>query len=129
MTMARLSTWEGDLAAYLAEARRSVRGGQKHACALFALGGAKAQTGVDVAAKYRGKYKATAARLEAAFDDEFPTVETALAQRGDLAFCDDSVGIVIGGDALFVGDGEDGKPTLIRVPRAKWSKAWAVGRG
>jgi hypothetical protein len=57
-------------------------------------------------------------------DAKFPEVSIGYAQRGDLAFFDDSIGVVMGGFAYFVSD--DG---LERIPRELWNKCWSVGRG
>lgn len=126
---ARLSDWETRFAAYLADAHVRVRAGKRHYCALFAAGAVKAVTGSDPSKPFRGKYAETAARLEAAGDDYFDERPAALAQRGDLAWHDGSVGVVIGSEALFVGENELGEPDLVRVHRRDWVKAWAVGNG
>ncbi len=57
-------------------------------------------------------------------DSKLPEVEIGQAQRGDLAFLDGSVGVVMGGFAYFVSD--DG---LERINRSLWDKCWSVGRG
>jgi hypothetical protein len=57
-------------------------------------------------------------------DGKFPEVAIGHAQRGDLAFFNDSVGVVVGGFAYFVSD--DG---LERINRSFWGKCWSVGRG
>jgi hypothetical protein len=131
--MTRRSTWEADLSAYLigmADARFAY--GQID-CALFAAGAVEAMTGEDPAARFRGKYKTMrgslsalsklgSGTLEATLDAMFSEKPVPFAGRGDLVFHDGSVGVVVGGDALFLA--QDGG--LTRVPRASWLKAWSV---
>lgn len=93
---ARLPDWRPRLGEYLAQVvRLPFRPGQ-HDCALFAAGAVEAMTGTDLAAAWRGKYRALGAgkamlrargyadhvALAAAL---FPEVLPALAQVGDLA--------------------------------------------
>lgn len=120
----RLPTWDMALASYLAQVVPEVREGRDDLCALFAAGAVEAVTGDNPAARFRGRYAEVAEALEATIDGLFPEVPRAFAQRGDLAWYDGSVGVVVGGDALFVGDND-----LEHVPRALWVKAWGVGRG
>ena len=92
-------------------------------------------TAEDPMPEFRGQYDSLkgslkaikdigAGTLEATMDGKFPEVEIAYAQRGDLAFFDDSIGVVMGSFAYFVSD--DG---LERVNRSLWDKCWGVGRG
>lgn len=127
MTAPRYSDWETRLSAYLEKALADVRKGRRHYCALFATGAVKAMTGWEATEPYRGKYADVAKNLETTFDANFAEKPAALAIRGDLAFSDGSVGVVIGADALFVGENEHGEPDLVRVPRRDWVKAWGVG--
>lgn len=115
--------------AYLETANARVRNGNEQFCALFACGAVEAVTGANPADEYRGRFHQVADELEATFDRHFPERPAALAQRGDLAWHDGSVGVVMGGDALFVGEQPEGTPALVTVPRAAWSKAWGVGHG
>lgn len=134
--MKRLATWEPALVAYLeaCEARPFAWG--RHDCALFAAGAVLAMTGEDPAARYRGRYRSAAGSLralrrfgagslEAELDTLFARKAPALAMRGDLALVDGSVGVVVGGHALFVGE-EGAAEGLVRHPRAAWSAAWGV---
>ena len=56
MTLIRLTDWQTRLHRYLCEMRsREMRPGQ-HDCCLFGAGAIAAQTGIDLAAPYRGRY-------------------------------------------------------------------------
>jgi hypothetical protein len=120
----RVPAWETALAAYLATAVPEVRGGRASVCGLFAGGAVEAVTGHNPATQFVGRLAEVWDELEATVDGLFPEVAPAMAMTGDLAFFDGSLGVVVGGEALFVGDLD-----LVRVPRARWSKAWAVGHG
>lgn len=128
MVSERRPDWEARLVAYMDAARLAVEAGDEAFCGLFAAGAVEAVTGDDLAAQYRGRYREIAARLEAVIDEHLPERPRALAQRGDLAWHDGSVGVVMGDNAYFVGE-RDGKPALVNVPRAEWQKAWGVGHG
>jgi hypothetical protein len=130
----RLPDWEQRLSDYLAAARDRAHAYGSHDCALHGASAVQAMTGEDPLAAYRGHYSTElgAARalrrlgvkqatLEATFDALFSPIPKALAGRGDLVMADGSIGVCIGGEALFVSD--DG---LVRVVRAAWSKAWRV---
>lgn len=125
----RLSDWETRFADYLAEATIAVRAGRENFCALFAAGAVEAVTGTNPAKKYRGRFRETAGRLEAALDETFAERPPALARRADLVWHNGAVGVVIGSDALFVGTNETDAPDLLRVARRDWAKAWSVGNG
>lgn len=124
---ARLKDWDDRLGSYLAAATEAVREGREHFCALFAAGAVEAQTGENPAEAFRGRYAETAENLERTIDGLFAERPKALARRGDLAWHDGAVGVVIGSDALFVGENAAGEPDLVRVPRRDWVKAWGVG--
>jgi len=120
----RRSDWEARLSAHLADAQAQAASGDLTLCGLLAAGAVEAVTGTNPVAPLNGKYARAAARLEAFLDERFHERPAALARRGDLAWHDGSVGVVIGTEALFVGEGE-----LVRVPRRDWAKAWSVGNG
>jgi hypothetical protein len=131
----RINTWEAALADYIAAKRHEPFEYGVNDCCLFAAGAVLEVTGEDPMVEFRGKYDSLkgslkvikdigAGTLEATLDGKFPEVAIGLAQRGDLAFFDGSVGVVMGGFAYFASD--DG---LERVPRALWDKCWSVGRG
>lgn len=127
MISPRLSDWETRFAAFLAAADADARAGQKNYCALFAAEAVEAITGTNPAQAFRGRYAETAKRLEATIDELFPPRPVAFARRGDLAWNGAAVGVVIGSEALFVGETPAGEPGLVRVPRDEWEKAWTVG--
>jgi hypothetical protein len=131
----RIPAWEDALVNYIAIKRHEPFEYGVNDCCLFAAGAVIEVTGEDPMPEFRGKYDSLktslkvikeigAGTLEATLDGKFPEVGIGHAQRGDLAFFDGSVGVVMGGFAYFASD--DG---LERVPRAMWDKCWSVGRG
>jgi hypothetical protein len=131
----RIPTWEEALVNYMAEKRHEPFEYGVNDCCLFAAGAVLQITGEDPMPEFRGKYDSLkgslkvikeigAGTLEATLDGKFPKVGIGHAQRGDLAFFDGSVGVVMGGFAYFASD--DG---LEKIPRAMWDKCWSVGRG
>lgn len=131
----RISAWEEALSEYIATKRDETFEYGVNDCCLFAAGAVEAITGEDPMPEFRGKYDSLktslqvikeigAGTLEATMDTKFLEIEIGHAQRGDLAFFDDSVGVVMGSFAYFVSD--DG---LERVNRSLWDKCWGVGRG
>jgi hypothetical protein len=131
----RISTWEQALADYIAIKRHEPFEYGVNDCCLFAAGAVEAITGEDPMSEFRGKYDSLkgslkvikeigAGTLEATLDGKFPEVAIGNAQRGDLAFFDDSIGVVMGGFAYFVSDNG-----LEKVSRDMWDKCWSVGRG
>ena len=131
----RVPAWEDALVNYIAIKRHEPFEYGVNDCCLFAAGAVIEITGEDPMSEFRGKYDSLkgsltvikeigAGTLEATLDGKFPEVAIGHAQRGDLAFFDGSVGVVMGGFAYFASD--DG---LERVPRAMWDKCWSVGRG
>jgi hypothetical protein len=119
----RLPDWETRFVAYLGAARAAVREGRDDYCALFASGAVEAVTGTNPADAFRGRYREVADNLEAVVSGLFAEIAPGVAQRGDIAWHDGSVGVVIGGEALFIGDHND----FERVPRHLWERAWTVG--
>jgi hypothetical protein len=131
----RISTWEEALSNYIITKRHEPFEYGVNDCCLFAAGAVEAITGEDPMSEFRGKYDSLKTSLkaikdigegtlEATMDGKFPEVAIGHAQRGDLAFFNDSVGVVVGGFAYFVSD--DG---LERINRSFWGKCWSVGRG
>lgn len=131
----RISAWEDALVNYIAIKRHEPFDYGVNDCCLFAAGAVEAITGEDPMSEFRGKYDSLktsliairdigAGTLEATMDSKFPEVGIGNAQRGDLAFFDDSIGVVMGSFAYFVSD--DG---LERINRSFWDKCWGVGRG
>jgi hypothetical protein len=130
-----MPAWEDALVNYIATKRHEPFEYGINDCCLFAAGAVIEITGEDPMSEFRGKYDSLkgslkvikeigAGTLEATLDGKFPEIGIGHAQRGDLAFFDGSVGVVMGGFAYFASD--DG---LERVPRALWDKCWSVGRG
>lgn len=131
----RKSTWEADLSAYIQSKRNEPFAYGTNDCCYFVFGAVEAVTGQDKMAEFRGTYdtligSVRALRnigqgdLESTMDAKFGQVPIAQAQRGDIAFFDGSIGVVMGAFAWFVSD--DG---LERIPRSMWDKCWSVGRG
>lgn len=135
LELVRHSTWEQSLSEYIESKRHEPFEYGEHDCCTFISGAVEAMTGMDPMPEFRGKYDSLtssiralrdigAGDLESTIDSKFPEVAIGYAQRGDLAFFDDSLGIIMGSFAWFASD--DG---LERVPRSLWNKTWSVGRG
>ena len=131
----RISTWQDTLVNYIASKRHEPFEYGVNDCCMFAAGAVIEMTGEDPMSEFRGKYDSLkgslkvikeigAGTLELTLDSKFEEVSIGYAQRGDLAFFDDSVGVVMGDFAYFASD--DG---LERIPRDLWNKCWSVGRG
>lgn len=131
----RISAWEDALVNYISAKRHEPFEYGVNDCSMFAAGAVIAVTGEDPIPELRGQYDSLktslkvikeigAGTLEATIDAKFPEVAIGHAQRGDLAFFDGSVGVVMGSFAYFVSD--DG---LERINRSLWDKCWGVGRG
>lgn len=129
----RLHDWEERLSDYIASKRDEPFAYGQNDCCYFVFGAVEAMTGKDRMSEFRGKYKTLggslkalrtigAGNLEKTMDTKFKVRPRYMAQRGDIAFYDGSIGIVAGDFAWFVA--EDG---LERVPRILWEKAWANG--
>ena len=129
----KFNDWEKRLADYIATVRADVDALGAAPCARFAAGAVEAQTGVDVHAPFAGKYdgelsaakalrRIGAGDLESTFDLYFERRESpAFAQRGDVVFDGESVGVCIGATALFVAD-----CGLAEISRAQWVTAWSA---
>lgn len=128
----RLSTWENQLTEYIASKRNQPFEYGSNDCAHFVAGAVQVMTGEDPMPEMRGQYDSEFGSLrvlkeigegdlESTMDAKFNAIEIGLAQRGDIAFFDGSIGVVMGSFAWFVSD--DG---LERVPRSMWDKAWSV---
>lgn len=131
----RISAWEDALVNYILIKRHEPFEYGVNDCCIFISGAVLEMTGEDPMAEFRGKYDSLktsikvikeigAGTLEATLDGKFPEVAISYAHRGDLAFFDGSVGVVMGDFAYFASD--DG---LEQVPRDLWDKCWSVGRG
>lgn len=135
--LTRLADWESRLNEFTAERLHRPFEWGAHDCALFGADAVAAITGEDFGTLFRGRYRdapgaALALReqgggtLVRTFDRYLRRVPVAHARRGDLAMARGSIGLVMGGFALFVGEG-DPESGLQRIPRAEWRRAWAVG--
>lgn len=131
----RVTIWEEALSDYIASKRDEPFEYGVNDCCMFAAGAVEVMTGVDPMQEFRGTYSDLRGSLKAlkeigegdletTLDSKFDEIPISHAQRGDLAFFDDSVGVIMGGFAYFVSD--DG---LERVPREMWDKCWSVERG
>lgn len=131
----RILTWQDTLVNYIASKRHEPFEYGVNDCCMFAAGAVLEMTGEDPMSEFRGQYDSLkgslkvikeigAGTLELTLDSKFEEVSIGYAQRGDLAFFDGSVGVVMGDFAYFASD--DG---LERIPRDLWDKCWSVGRG
>ncbi len=135
-TFSRKGDWEAALAEYVAARRDWPFAWGEHDCFLFVAGAIAAMTGFDPAVPYRGRYRSMRGSLrvlrkgpgtlENLVDGLFPRVEPAFARRGDVAWYQGGLGVVLGPFAAFVGEA-GGVPGLVRVDRADWEGAWSVG--
>lgn len=128
----RLPDWEDRLVAYLAAVASKPHVYGDHDCALHGANAVFAQTGRDHGTLFRGRYRTElgAARalrkygagdLIATFDRHLEVIPPALARRGDLVLAQGSIGVCIGGEAMFAGTAG-----LERIARGEWSRAWRV---
>lgn len=133
----RLPDWEQRLHDYVAALEGSTFSWGTLDCALFAAGAVLAQTGVDLAADFRGRYRTArgsvralrrfgAGTLEATIAARLPAIEPAFAQRGDVVMVGGIAGVCVGPRALFVGE-VDGAPGWVSHDRFAWQLAWKVG--
>jgi hypothetical protein len=131
----RIPNWESALSDYILSKRDEPFVYGQNDCCMFAAGAMIVITGIDPIPEFRGKYKSLtssikalkefgAGDLEKTIDGKLPEIPVGLARRGDVAFYDGSLGVVMDGYAWFVSD--DG---LERIPRSEWTKAWSIGRG
>jgi hypothetical protein len=141
MSALRHPQWEQRLHAVVeANLDRPYAWGQ-HDCLIFPANVVKAVTGKDHARGHRGKYNSLATAYRhlqemgftspaALLDSLFERKPVGFAQRGDLVLCKtesgDNPGVCMGDFALVVGQ-QGEREGLIRVPRALWLEAWAVG--
>ncbi|WP_347268186.1 hypothetical protein [Paracoccus sp. (in: a-proteobacteria)] len=114
--LTRLPDWQVRLQAWLHEIDgRPIEPG-RHDCCLFGAGAVEAQTGIDLAAPWRGRYTTMAGgqRLlrRAGHEDHaaliaahLPDVHPAFAREGDLALVETPQGPAVGvhqGSAIYV---------------------------
>lgn len=133
----RLPDWEQRLHDYVAGLEGSAFSWGRLDCALFAAGAVVAQTGVDFATPFRGRYQTArgsvralrrfgAGTLEATIDAALPRTPVGYVRRGDLVMANGIAGVCTGATALFVGD-VDGVPGWVTLERGAWSTGWSVG--
>lgn len=139
----RLPDWEPRLSAWIAANRSREFAWGEWDCILMACSAVEAQTGVDPAAKYRGRYSDARGAAEAlrvlgkgtllkTVDDVFERRPVGRARRGDLVMRKGAIGVCVGGTGLFVGDAEHVETGgivgtgLVPVARAEFEKAWTV---
>lgn len=109
----------------------------QHDCALFAADAVQAQTGIDLAASYRGRYRSASGSIRALKRYGAGTLEASVteclgdpvdsrqASRGDVVLFESCYGptLSICMGAVSVAPGPDG---LVSVPMDKWVMAWRV---
>ena len=112
----RTPNWKLALIQYVGESARKPFAFGSHDCALFAAGAVLAMTGVDLAAKWRGKYTTLNGGLlalkRAGYADHvalaaanFKAIAPAFAAPGDLAVIDGPEGAALGvvqGEGVYV---------------------------
>jgi hypothetical protein len=133
--MMRVAIWEEALSDYISSKRDEPFQYGVNDCCMFAAGAVEAMTGVDPMEEFKGTYSDLRGSikvlkeigegdLETTLDNKFEEVAISYAQRGDLAFFDESVGVIMGSFAYFVSD-----EGLERIPREMWEKCWSVDFG
>ncbi len=148
MTLRRLEGWEHRLADFVDEARSRPFQWGEFDCCLMPCDGVLAITGVDPAAKLRGRYRtlrgaqaalirfARGGLVEAAekiaADLAAPEVDLSFARRGDICLLTDPELVETGFDAMLaiclgreVGIAQAGGLRLLPLARA--ARAWEVG--
>lgn len=135
--MTRLPDWEQRLLDYLGEVFDTPYAYGRHDCLIHCGRVVEAVTGADHYSAFIGRYRTEsgAARVmrhlggrnpEEVLDKLFPERSLAFAQRGDLVLTPDGIpGVAMGDHALIVGSNGE-REGLVRVPRAAWTKAWAL---
>jgi len=142
--MTRLPDWEARLSAWIVTNRSREFAWGQWDCILMACSAVEAQTGVDPAAEYRGRYSDARGAAEAlrelgkgtlikTVDAEFDRRPVGKARRGDLVMFEQSIGVCVGGAGLFVGEerltdaaGIPMRAGLVTIPRASLTQAWTV---
>ena len=145
MRIERLPDWETRLSRFIADHRDHPHEWGEWDCILMASSAIEAMTGTDPAAEYRGRYNdergaAQALRdigegtLVKTIDAQLERAPVSMARRGDLVEVKGSIGVCIGGVAVFVGEerfaenaGIAPRQGLVTIPRTEWVRAWKVG--
>ena len=127
--LTRLPDWQSRLSVWIKTINgRPIKPGQ-HDCCLFGAGAIEAQTGVDIAAPWRGRYTTMAGGQrvlrKAGYDDHIalaaatlPEIHASQAREGDIAVVETPEGPALGvvqGAAIYVlgADGRLGFAALI----------------
>lgn len=103
-------------------------------CALFAAGAVEAITGTHPAPEFLGVYDSQRGAAEAlrelgdgtlfrTFDTRLPRKEPSFAQRGDLVWAQDAVGVCMGARGVFL---QADAPGFAMLPRSAFEYAWEV---
>lgn len=141
--MMRFPDWEARLSEWIVANRSREFAWGEWDCILMACSAVEAQTGVDPAEQYRGRYSDARGAAEAlrelgkgtllkTVDDVFERRPVGKARRGDLVMRKGAIGVCVGGAGLFVGDAEHLETSnivgagLVPVPRSEFEKAWTV---
>lgn len=136
--MKRHPLWEERLVTLVQEHMATPYQWGEHDCLIFAGKAVDAITGEDHAKKHRRKYDSFASAYaylkklghqspEQLLDSIFDIKPVGFAHRGDLVIAADGIpALCMGAFALSVGQ-EGNREGLVRVARADWVKAWAVG--
>lgn len=120
--MQRLENWRSELFNYVAEHKDQEFKYGKFDCCLFGAGAISAQTGVDIAEKYRGKYRSLKGGFKLLRKDGYKSYSdfiskhlneiesAAFAQVGDIGIVvtDDGEAICIIMGAFAIGVSENG---------------------
>ncbi len=117
--MTKKVNWQKEVSELIRELQQTPFEWGANDCCLFASDVAKAQTGIDMAAKYRGTYSTNFSALrrvvenhgsyEAIFDEHFERVPNHLGQRGDLVMTtvDKTMAVLWANDKL-ISTGDNG---------------------
>lgn len=135
--MSRHPQWEARLIALVSKRIATPYSWGRHDCMTWSADVAKAVTGKDHARGHRGKYDSFASayaylkRLghdspEAMLDSLFDQKSVGFAQRGDLVMADNGIPMVCMGAFAFSVGSEGNHEGLVKIPRAQWTKAWAL---
>lgn len=132
----RAPNWEILLHEYMEANRERHFQWGAHDCVMNYANMVIALGGCDIVPEYRGKYstelgskkalkKYGPGDLEAMLDEKMRVVEPAFLQRADAVWNGESVGICMGGYALFLADPKSENQSMIRVARTEWVKGWS----
>ena len=132
----RLDDWEARLGALIEARSDDCFEWGRNDCALFGADVILAITGDDPGAPFRGAYadaegaaralrEIGAGTITRTFDLFLPRRALGFARRGDLVMYKNAIGVLIGSEALFIGE-EGGESGLVRISHADCARAWAI---